>query len=50
MTDNPEEGAGAPARRQAEDTGRIIRFLIGKALLFMLFPAVLAALAVFFLI
>ena len=50
MSESRDDKAESAARRQAGDTRRIVRFLIGKALLFMLFPAVLAALAVFFLI
>ncbi|PTW57541.1 hypothetical protein C8N35_11020 [Breoghania corrubedonensis] len=50
MVGSRNENGADEARPEADDARRIIRFLIGKALLFMLFPAVLAALAVFFLI
>ena len=50
MTGRRDDNVAEAARPRADDTRHIVRFLIGKALLFMLFPAILAALAVFFLI
>ncbi|MDJ0931370.1 phosphoribosylformylglycinamidine synthase-associated small membrane protein [Breoghania sp.] len=65
MTDAPNDSASPdmpegidpeirdPATERAAnggDTRHIVRFLIVKALVFMLFPAVLTALAVFFMI